>query len=116
MILGRKRNRAPSITASRRPCTVSPPIATRFRSTASSRSMTITTPVCTAVPHSAMKPTHTTTENKMLKNGAVPAPSQASPRGLEGIHGVIAMTRKGLPDPPTILSGAAMTIAPVGGS
>jgi hypothetical protein len=70
----------------------------------------------TAVPHSAMKPTHTATENKMLKNGAVPAPSQASPRGLEGIHGVIAMTRKGLPDPPTILSGAAMTIAPVGGS
>ena len=52
----------------------------------------------------------------MLKNGTVPAPSQASPRGLEGIHGVIAMTRKGLPDPPTILSGAAMTIAPVGGS
>ena len=28
----------------------------------------------------------------------------------------IAMTRKGLPEPPTIFSGAAMTIAPVGGS
>jgi hypothetical protein len=28
----------------------------------------------------------------------------------------IAMTRKGLPEPPTIFNGAAMTIAPVGGS
>src|ERR1700692_1297169 len=37
MILGRKRNRAPSITAFRKPCTVSSPIAPRFRSTASSR-------------------------------------------------------------------------------
>jgi hypothetical protein len=37
MIFGRKRNRAPSITASRNPCTVSVPVATRFRSTASSK-------------------------------------------------------------------------------
>ena len=29
---------------------------------------------------------------------------------------VIAMTLRGLPDPPTIFSGAAMTTAPVGGS
>ena len=34
----------------------------------------------------------------------------------KAIYGVIAITRKGLPDPPTIFSGAAMTIAPVGGS
>ena len=32
------------------------------------------------------------------------------------IYGVIAITRSGLPDPPTIFSGAAITIAPVGGS
>ena len=31
-------------------------------------------------------------------------------------YGVIAITRKGLPEPPTILSGAAITRAPVGGS
>jgi hypothetical protein len=31
-------------------------------------------------------------------------------------YGVIAITRRGLPEPPTILSGAAMTRAPVGGS
>jgi hypothetical protein len=30
--------------------------------------------------------------------------------------GVMAMTRRGLPEPPTIFSGAAMTMAPVGGS
>jgi hypothetical protein len=37
MIFGRRRKRAPSITASCNPCTVSVPIATFFRSTASSR-------------------------------------------------------------------------------
>lgn len=31
-------------------------------------------------------------------------------------QGVMAITRKGLPEPPTIFSGAAMTIAPTGGS
>src|SRR5260370_7518320 len=31
-------------------------------------------------------------------------------------YGVIAITRSGLPEPLTILSGAAITIAPVGGS
>lgn len=31
-------------------------------------------------------------------------------------HGVIAMTRSGLPEPFTILSGAAITTAPVAGS
>src|SRR5947199_10403513 len=31
-------------------------------------------------------------------------------------YGVRAMTRRGLPEPPTILSGAAMTTAPVGGN
>jgi hypothetical protein len=35
---------------------------------------------------------------------------------LTAIHGVMAMTRRGLPEPPAIFSGAAMTIAPVGGS
>jgi hypothetical protein len=29
---------------------------------------------------------------------------------------VMAMTRRGLPEPPTIFSGAATTMAPVGGS
>ena len=33
-----------------------------------------------------------------------------------GTQGVMAMTRKGLPEPPTIFRGAAMTMAPVGGS
>jgi hypothetical protein len=32
------------------------------------------------------------------------------------LHGVMAITRKGLPEPPTIFSGAAITMAPVGGS
>jgi hypothetical protein len=31
-------------------------------------------------------------------------------------QGVMAITRRGLPEPPTIFSGAAMTMAPVGGS
>jgi hypothetical protein len=31
-------------------------------------------------------------------------------------QGVMAMTRRGLPEPPTIFSGAAMMMAPVGGS
>src|SRR5260370_29268899 len=31
-------------------------------------------------------------------------------------YGVMAMTRRGLPEPPTILRGAAMTTAPVGGN
>ena len=31
-------------------------------------------------------------------------------------QGVMAMTRRGLPEPPTIFRGAAMTMAPVGGS
>jgi hypothetical protein len=31
-------------------------------------------------------------------------------------QGVMAMTRKGLPEPPAIFRGAAMTTAPVGGS
>src|SRR5579885_3428930 len=31
-------------------------------------------------------------------------------------YGVMASTRRGLPEPLTILSGAAITIAPVGGS
>src|SRR5260221_13464362 len=31
-------------------------------------------------------------------------------------YGVIAITRSGLPEPLTILSGAAITIGPVGGS
>ena len=34
----------------------------------------------------------------------------------KGFQVVIAMTLSGLPDPPTIFSGAAMTTAPVGGS
>jgi hypothetical protein len=35
---------------------------------------------------------------------------------LTALQGVMAMTRSGLPEPPTIFSGAAMTMAPVGGS
>lgn len=35
---------------------------------------------------------------------------------LAAAQGVMAMTRRGLPEPPTIFSGAAMTMAPVGGS
>jgi hypothetical protein len=31
-------------------------------------------------------------------------------------YGVIAITLSGLPDPPTIFNGAAITTAPVGGS
>src|SRR5579884_1177976 len=38
-------------------------------------------------------------------------------KDLLGLHyGVIAIARNGLPDPLTILSGAAMTMAPVGGN
>jgi len=32
------------------------------------------------------------------------------------IQRVMAITRKGLPEPPTIFNGAVMTMAPVGGS
>src|SRR5438270_2096835 len=60
--LGLNRKSAPSITASRKPATVSVPSAALFRATASSRYITITTPVCTAVPNRAMNPTHTATE------------------------------------------------------
>lgn len=35
---------------------------------------------------------------------------------LAMLQGVMAITRRGLPEPPTIFSGAAMTMAPVGGS
>lgn len=36
---------------------------------------------------------------------------------LRSAHqGVMAITRSGLPDPPTIFSGAAMTMAPVAGT
>ena len=38
------------------------------------------------------------------------------PTRLAVLQGVMAMTRRGLPEPPTIFSGAAMTMAPVGGS
>jgi pimeloyl-ACP methyl ester carboxylesterase len=42
--------------------------------------------------------------------------SRPQSAGLQVVQGVMAMTRRGLPDPPMILSGAAMTMAPVGGS
>jgi hypothetical protein len=42
--------------------------------------------------------------------------SVCSPDGSHFLQGVMAMTRRGLPEPPTIFSGAAMTMAPVGGS
>jgi hypothetical protein len=35
---------------------------------------------------------------------------------VDVLHGVMAMTRSGLPEPPTIFNGAAMTMAPIGGS
>jgi hypothetical protein len=35
---------------------------------------------------------------------------------LAMLQGVTAITRRGLPEPPTIFNGAAMTMAPVGGS
>jgi len=38
------------------------------------------------------------------------------PAARRFLQGVMAMTRRGLPEPPTIFSGAAMTMAPVGGS
>src|SRR6266481_2101446 len=41
-------------------------------------------------------------------------PRKASP--TKPCYGVMAMTRRGLPEPLTILSGAAMTTAPVGGN
>ena len=37
-------------------------------------------------------------------------------RRVTQYQGVIAMTRRGLPEPPTIFRGAAMTMAPVGES
>ncbi len=37
-------------------------------------------------------------------------------RRLAVFQGAMAMTLKGLPEPPTIFSGAATTMAPVGGS
>jgi hypothetical protein len=39
-------------------------------------------------------------------------------RCVEGLsdHGVMAITRSGLPEPPTIFKGAAITTAPVAGS
>ena len=40
----------------------------------------------------------------------------ARPCRLAVLQGVMAMTRRGLPEPPTIFSGAATTMAPVGGS
>jgi len=43
-------------------------------------------------------------------------PRWLKPRKRAALQGVMAMTRKGLPEPPTIFSGAAMTMAPVGGS
>ena len=60
MSFGRSRSTAPSIAASRTVSRVSGPCAA-FRWSASSRYTTITTAVCTAVPKSAMKPTHTAT-------------------------------------------------------
>jgi len=38
------------------------------------------------------------------------------PTRLASLQDVMAMTRKGLPEPPAIFRGAAMTMAPVGGS
>jgi hypothetical protein len=38
------------------------------------------------------------------------------PRQGRVLQGVMAMTRRGLPEPPSIFNGAATTIAPVGGS
>ena len=43
-------------------------------------------------------------------------PGQPQSRLPAEFQGVMAMTRRGLPEPPTIFSGAAMTMAPVGGS
>lgn len=43
-------------------------------------------------------------------------PNLAQVCAAHGAQGVIAMARSGLPEPPTILSGAAITMAPVGGS
>lgn len=41
---------------------------------------------------------------------------QNGPMSSARYYGVIEITRRGLPEPPTILSGAAITREPVGGS
>jgi hypothetical protein len=53
--------------------------------------------------------------NRALFHYRYPARTQPRPR-LTVLHGVMAMTRSGLPEPPTIFNGAAITMAPVGGS
>src|SRR5262249_45181740 len=49
-----------------------------------------------------------------IKSGYLPAIQ--SSEGFRPYVGVITITRRGLPLPPTILSGAAITMAPRGGS
>lgn len=56
---------------------------------------------------------------KVIASGAIPiVPDQYDPGHSyrTSRYGVTAMTRRGLPEPPTIFNGAAMTTAPVAGS